>query len=171
MDNLRDLGPCSLMKRKSQIFKIVVILIVVIGVPWLMFLKTAYQARQARFNIDMMGRFVEMYYDEHKRYPSSLSQVPRINVVSYGEGLLLDSNSFKDGTWRGYHYDYHPIAFNQFVLSASPVGFSSPKIEFGITEQRILKFNTFEVDKDADSYEEVNRWQNSDRLDSAVTRR
>lgn len=127
-------------------------------------------AHQAKFNVDILERFIRLYRLEHKEFPPSLSDLRPIDVVSFGESLALNSKDLASGEWRGYRYAYQRLDKEKFVLSASPVGFLPAEIEFGITEQGFLRLNTLEVDPDHDSRVEMEEWKRLRRSEGVVTR-
>lgn len=127
-------------------------------------------AHQARFNVDVLDRFIHLYYQQHQAYPVDLASLDPINVISYGEGLALKSTDLRTGKWRGYAYQYQLIEKDKYVLSASPVGLFPSKVEFGITEEGSIKMNSQSVDSNKDSYEEVKSWPTIPGFVDIVTR-
>ena len=158
------------MKNISRaIFKWFIMMVILL--PCFVGLRALYYASQARFNVDVLEKFIQMYREDQGEYPSSLENLVRINVVSYREGLSLDSQRLKKWQGGGYRYDYGLLEPNRFVLSASPSGAWPIGIEFGITEEGFLKFNINQVDSAADSYEDVKGWMAIVRTEQIVTRR
>jgi len=133
-------------------------------------LRALHYAARARFTVDVLEKFIQMYYEEHRKYPASLESLPGINVVSYREGLAFDSKALKNWQGSGYRYAYELLDQDRFVLSASPDELWSTGIEFGITEEGFLKFNALGVDASADSHEEVKGWKAILRTAQVVTR-
>ena len=129
-----------------------------------------YLEDQAAFNIDVLERFIQIYRQEYGRYPNYLWELPNFNVVSYKEGLALNFKDVRAGTWRGYRYDYVAAGMDQFVLSASPVGIYSGRLEFSVTEDGLLRTNDDKVDAAADTRDEVVQWEALERCPSIVSR-
>ncbi len=121
-------------------------------------MRAAGYSRQARFNTDVIYKLIMVYHDRNQAYPSSLTDLPKFYVVSAMEKFYLDSVKLARGAWDGYRYNFKSVDKNNFVLSASPVGFWPSGIEYGMTEEGILKANSKSVDALADGHEEVKRW-------------
>ena len=155
---------------KIQIKRVVVSSLCVIGVLIVIFIRSMSCAHQARFNVDVLERYIQLYHLEHSEYPAALPQIRPIDVVAFGESLALNSRDLEKREWRGYHYAYQRLDKDKFVLSASPVGFFPARIEFGTTEDGFLRFNTEDVDSAYDSAEEVQEWQAFRRSEGVVTR-
>jgi len=136
----------------------------------LMYGRTRYSEDQARFNVDVLERFIQIYYEELGRYPNYLWELSPTQVASYKEGLELDLKNVLTGRWRGYRYDYVVIDGKQFVLSASPIGFLSGRQEFAVAEDGILRRNDYDIDAAADTHDEVTQWEAIDRCPSIVSR-
>jgi len=117
------------------------------------------QARQARFNIDVLGRYLISSRIMTDRIVKSLAEVPEFEIVSTRESLALKSAAIRDGKEGPYRYHLENLGEFEFVISASPSGLFAPREEFGMTEQGILKYNTVNVDPFPDSREEVNGWE------------
>ena len=122
-------------------------------------IKKAGEARQARFNVDIIHKVIMEYYRRHKSYPEDLHKLPKFYVVSAMDKLYFESSGLNKDEWQGYRYHFQLIGKDKFVLSASPVEFWKAPFEFGITEKGILKSNDRAIDVSADSYEEVDSWK------------
>ena len=126
--------------------------------------RAAGQWRQARFNVDVLGRIFAEYYRQFGRYPDSLKNLPKFYVVSIADRLSCDHHSFKREYINGYHYDVDVFEGNKFAISASRLPPRLCAVEYGITEKGQLKSNKYRVDKSFDSYEEIQSWPAIGRL-------
>ncbi|MFA5060654.1 MAG: hypothetical protein WC676_08540 [Candidatus Omnitrophota bacterium] len=121
------------------------------------------QARQARFNVDVLGRIFAAHHQKKGFYPASKEQLPKFFVISALDRLYLDHKCFKEAEFKGYQYAMEALGPDQFIISASPVGPWPGKPEFGITEKGILKSNTSRADIDSDPLEEIESWKTIER--------
>ena len=129
------------------------------------------QARQARFTVDILQSYISALERITDLQVLSLSDLPDFDIISPADSLRLRSADLKSNPLRGgYAYDMQFAGEDLYVISASPVGVLSPHIEFGITEQGILKQNTRDVDPLPDSRDEVSAWIGIDRIENARTR-
>ena len=120
-------------------------------------LSAANQARQARFSVDALEQYWQAYKLVEEKSIERLSELPDFHLVSPSTGLSLESKNLKRGVTGGYVYDLQYLENDKFVISASPVGIFS-MYEFGITDKGILRVNYKNVDAQADSYDEVEKW-------------
>ncbi len=121
-------------------------------------------ARRARFNVDVLEKVVKAYYNANGKYPQDLGNLPKFYVVSARDRMYIDADIIKPKVRNGYNYDFQLIDGEQFVISASPIGFWNAGQEFGITEKGILRSNNFRPDEAADSHGEVESWKSVDRF-------
>ena len=129
------------------------------------------QARQARFTVDILERYISALERITDLRILSLGDLPDFDIISPEDSLRLRSADLKKNPLRGgYAYDMRVEGEDLYVISASPVGLMSPRIEYGITEQGILKENTRGVDPLPDSRGEVSAWKAIDRIENARTR-
>lgn len=150
-------------------FVVACFIFVVLGLA-VIFIRSLSCAHQARFNVDVLERFIQLYNIEEGEYPEDLSKLRPIDVVSFGESLALNSKDLTDGEWRGYQYSYQRLAKDKFVLSASPVGFLPAQMEFGATEGGFVRANIESVDPAIDPVEEIKQWKPLRRSEGVVTR-
>ena len=123
------------------------------------FFKTVYQVKQARFNVDALDRFLRSYEQVTGKIIESISELPDFHLVSKSEGLELKSDDLKKGIYEGYVYDLHHAGTVDYVLSASPVGFMAPRMEFAVLRDGNLYANKKNIDETADSRDEVKGWE------------
>ncbi|MCK5581468.1 MAG: hypothetical protein KAJ18_09380 [Candidatus Omnitrophica bacterium] len=116
------------------------------------------QLRQARFNVNVLQRYIQAYLVVENKQVESLQDLPDFHLVSPPESLSLKAEDVRDGFSGGYIYDFQYLGEGRYVLSASPVGVLTPQVEFGSTNHGVLRVNKDNVDVDPDSYEEVEGW-------------
>lgn len=149
---------------KRRVIVVIISCIVIALVVFGFMVRAAGFARQARFNVDVIYKVIIVYYNRNQSYPANLKELPRFYVVSALEKFYLDSAKLARGAWDGYRYDFKSFGKNNFVLSASPVGFWPAGIEYGITAKGVLKANDHRPDKGADLPQEVESWRAVDSL-------
>lgn len=117
------------------------------------------QADQARFNVDILDQFIQSYRVIEGRQIESLSDVPDFHIISPYKSLSVRGSDIRGKMFGGYIYDMAYSGNGQYVISASPIGFLAPQVEFGVTEKGLLAVNTRNVDVQPDSREEVEHWK------------
>lgn len=118
------------------------------------------QVRQARFTVDVLQRFIQSYRLIEGKTVGSLAEVPDFELVSPADSLRLRGKDLRKSPVRnGYIYDLQDLGEGVYVISASPIGLLTPKLEFGITEDGLLKMNQAGTDALPDKHDEVQRWQ------------
>ena len=129
------------------------------------------RARQARFTVDILQRYISALERIADQRVLSLGDLPDFDIISAQDSLRLRSADLKQNPLRGgYVYDMQSEGDGLYVISASPVGLLSPRVEYGITEQGVLKENFRGVDPFPDSRAEVSAWPPIDRIENARTR-
>jgi len=128
------------------------------------------QARQARFNIEVLGRFINAYHRAEGKWVERLKDMPDFHIISTADSLSLRSADLKRGPiLDGYVYDMQTIEPGKYVISASPIGFLAPGIEYAITENGQVKYHKADVDSSADSYEEISSWPVDEHMERIRT--
>ena len=157
---------------KSKIFTILLsMFIIIFCVAWL--LVYPYNlAREARFNIDVLERYMHASQLIKHETIKNLKELPKFHIISPKDSLSLKSEDLRTGQYHGYRYNLQFISEDQFVLSASPIktGLFSPNIEFGIIDDGILRFNDQKVDSEPDTYPEVKGWKGIERVERVRTK-
>jgi len=115
--------------------------------------------KRVRFDVDALHRYVFSYQKISGVDVQSLAQLPEFVLFSQVDGYMLRSQDLKRGIYDGYFYDFQAMTGEGYVISASPVYPLSPKVEFAITEDGIVRANTDQVDAIADSRSEVLQWK------------
>jgi len=130
------------------------------------------QSRGARFTVDILQQYISAWERVTDRQVLSWDDIPDFDIISPGDSLRVRSADLKRNAFRrgGYVYDMRFEGESRYVISASPMGLLSPRIEYGITEQGILKENTRDVDPLPDSRGEVSSWKAIERIENARTR-
>ena len=129
-----------------------------------------WQATQARFNVDALGRMIQAYQVSEGKTIESLADLPDFEVISSSDGLAAKSADLKKMICFGYSYDLQYLGKGQYVVSASPVGWFNSGYEFGITQKQEMKANRKNPDAQADSYDEVTRWRSIPRYEHVRTK-
>ncbi len=130
------------------------------------------QSRGARFTVDVLQRYISAWERVTDRKIFSWDDIPDFDIISPADSLRVRSADLKRNAFRrcGYVYDMRFEEEARYVISASPMGLLSPRVEYGITEQGILKENTRDVDLLPDSRGEVSSWKAIERIENARTR-
>ncbi len=123
------------------------------------YLNVVGQTRQARYNIEVLERYIQAVKILENRFVESLAELPDYEIISPYDSLSLNLSRLRSGILEGYHYDLQYLGNGQFVISASPFGFFSSGMEFGITDEGILKVNNENIDFQVDDYKEVSQWK------------
>jgi len=123
------------------------------------FFKTIYQAKQARFNVDALDRYVRSYERMTGEKIVSIADLPDFHLISKFEGFQLKDEDLKKGIHEGYVYDLREMGTEDYVVSASPVGFMSPNLEFAALSDGNIYLNKKNLDVTADTAQEVRKWQ------------
>ena len=126
--------------------------------------------QEARLTVDALGQYIQAYKIIEGKSINSLRELPPFQIISPSYSFFLNSDNIKNGMWKGYKFDLQVLKSNRFVVSASPFGQFPGKQEFAITERGILKYNTENVDTEADSYEEVAAWNELPRMEHLRTK-
>ena len=117
------------------------------------------QVRQARFTVDVLQRYLIAYERVEDRRITRMEDLPDFHIVSSADSLSLRGADLRASPFRGgYIYDLRDMGDGKYVISASPVGLFTPRVEFGITEQGYLGINQQGTDPDPDGYDEVHSW-------------
>lgn len=133
---------------------------VIFSVLILLFAISRYdKIKRARFGVDALGRYIFSYQKVSGVSVRSLSQLPEFVLFSQTDGYLLRADDIRKRIHDGYFYDFQPAEEGAYVISASPVYPLSPKVEFGITEDGVLRANTDQVDALGDPRAEVSGWK------------
>jgi hypothetical protein len=130
------------------------------------------QARQARFTVDILQRYISALERITDLQVLSWDDLPDFDIISPDDSLRLRLADLKRNAFHagGYVYDLQSEGDDLYVISASPVGLLSPRAEYGITDQGVLKENTRQVDPLPDSRGEVSAWKAIERIENARTR-
>ena len=123
------------------------------------YLRQTNQMRQAQFNVDVLQRYIQAYKIVEGKQIESLQDLPDFHLISPPESLSLKAADVRQGVFCGYIYDMQYLGQERYVISASPIGLLAPGIEFASTDQSVLRVNNKNADVDADSYDEVAKWQ------------
>ncbi len=153
-----------------MIKRLFVFVLLIAGVVAFFFFRTVYQARQARFNVDALDRYIHAYEQLSGKTIKSFADLPEFHLVSQSEGLQLSDQDIKKGIYEGYVYDLRGGGTEDYVLSASPVGFMAPHMEFAALRDGSFYMNRENPDVDADTAEEVKGWSQIMRAVSVKTR-
>lgn len=150
----------------------IVLIVVAAGIVLAVCVIQHNQSRQARFTVDILQRYIGALERITDVQVLSWDDVPDFDIISPDHSLRVRSadlkkNAFRDG---GYVYDMRFEGDDLYVISASPIGMLSPRIEYGITDQGILKENARGVDPLPDSRGEVSSWKAIARIENARTR-
>ncbi len=133
---------------------------VIFGILVLLFAMSRYdKIKRARFGVDALSRYIFSYQKVSGVEVQSLAQLPEFVLFSQTDGYLLRAEDLRKRVYDGYFYDFQPVGEGMYVISASPVYPLSPKVEFGITEDGVLRANTDQVDALGDPHEEVSNWK------------
>jgi len=141
------------MLKRLLLFALLIVLVVTF-----LFSKAVYQVKQARFNVDALDRFLRSYEQMSGKKIKSIADLPDFHLISESAGLQLKDDDLKKGIYEGYVYDLRGVGTKDYVLSASPVGFMAPDMEFAVLSDGSLYFNKKNSDETADSVEEVRGW-------------
>lgn len=118
------------------------------------------QARQARFNVEVLFRYLKAYHLSEGNLIQSLSALPDFEIISSSDNLSFRSSALKKSPMlNGYIYDMQFLPPDQYVITASPIGWLAPRIEYGVTEKGEMKRNERAVDSGPDSHDEVAEWE------------
>ncbi len=129
------------------------------------------QARKARFSVDVLQRYLTALELIAGQKVLSWSDLPDFDIISPEYSLQLKSADLKKSPIQnGYAFDMQWNGQDKYVISASPVGVLSPRIEYGITEKGILRENRNDVDPLPDTYHEVVLWTPIDRIEQIRTK-
>jgi hypothetical protein len=124
----------------------------------LLAIRAANEARQTRFNLKVLQRYIKSYKNVEGKQIEDLSQIPDFHIISPDNSLSLSAKDIRKGISSGYVYDMQSLGNGRYVISASPLGFLNSNMEFGITEKGMLKMNNKGVDPISDTYQEVESW-------------
>ncbi len=114
--------------------------------------------KQVRFSVDALNRYIFSFQKISGVQVQSLTQLPEFVLCSQLDGYLLRSEDLLRRVHGGYFYDFQAFGDGLYVISASPVYPLSPKVEFGVTEDGIVRANTDQVDSVGDLHSEVSKW-------------
>ncbi|HSA31771.1 MAG TPA: hypothetical protein P5160_08245 [Candidatus Omnitrophota bacterium] len=115
--------------------------------------------KRVRFGVDALNRYIYSYEKISGVRVTTLSQLPEFVLYSQEEGYFFRSENIKRRVFDGYYYDFQVLGDDYRVISASPIHPLSPKVEFGVTEDGILRANIDSVDAAADTHDEVSKWK------------
>jgi hypothetical protein len=129
------------------------------------------QARQARFTVEVLSRFIQAYKRSEGKMITRLADLPDFDIISAADSLSFSSADLKKSpVLSGYVYDMQFFSPDKYVISASPMGLFAPAVEYGVTENGQVKTNARDVDVQADSYEEVLGWGADSRVERIRTK-
>lgn len=148
------------MIRERRVWVIVVIVVLLSGAIYGgISLVGLNQARQARFTVEVLSRYIQAYQRVAGKLITTLADLPDFEIISAAESLSLRSVDLKRSpVLSGYVYDMQFFPPDKYVISASPIGLFAPDIEYGVIENGQIKINIRSVDAQGDSYEEVSAW-------------
>ncbi len=129
-----------------------------------------YQFRQAAFFVEAAQRYVAAAEAMAGTRVFSLADMPEASLTSGDQGFSLDLARLRARIVNGYFYDLQRYPDGRYVISASPIRWLTPRVEFGITDDGVIRGNTAGVDPAADSYDEVKGWRPVYGADRIVTR-
>jgi len=152
------------------VYILLFVFIFFVFVYWLVSINAYASVKQAKFNVDVLQRFIIAYKTLENIQIQSLNELPDFHIISPEHSLSVKDDDFKQGVKGGYIYDYEYFTGGHFVISASPIGLLNASIEIGITDRGKLKFNKNNVDVEADSYSEVESWTPVDRFNRYRTK-
>ncbi len=135
----------------------------------LFYLRAVHESRQARFNTDVLERFLRSFRMVEGKQVRFLAELPDFHIISSYDSLSVKGKDLRKQILAGYVYDLTTFPDGRYVISASPVSWVSSGVEFGITDQGELKFNNKTIDPEADSYEEVSGWTKIPRIERPRT--
>lgn len=115
-------------------------------------------AEQARFNVDVLEQFIQYDRMIEGRQIENLTDLPDFHLISPTKSLSVRASDIRRKIFGGYVYDMQSSGQGRYVISASPIGFLAPPVEFGVTEKGLLGMNTRDPDVYPDSREEVQHW-------------
>jgi hypothetical protein len=131
--------------------------------------KAANEARQARFNVNVLQRYIEAYKTVEGKQIKSLAELPDFHIISTYDSLSVKAQDLRRGMVSGYIYDMDYLGGGKYVISASPTNLINSRYEFGINERGVLKMNNKGADPTADSREEMESWQEIQPIEQVRT--
>lgn len=156
-------------KPTPLLLKVLLILVTAVLIFMFLVLRASNQARKARFNVDVLQRYIRALEIVEKKEIKNLSELPDFHIISTYDSLSITGEDLKKGIVDGYVYDMSPWGSGGYVISASPIGLLRPNLEFGITEDGILRMNDRNVDLMPDDYDEVTKWEKIPRSEQVRT--